>query len=80
MPIQFIAGSFKGVALDRQPDIYRMLHVCFDRGYLFEVDELEKIWLGAHEFKWAALPEKDYDVWFVIEKTLAPEITGVIAV
>lgn len=79
MPIQFIAGSYKGVASDRQADVYRMLHVAFDHGYLFEADEVEKIWL-AHDPKWIKLPEKDYDVWFVLEKTLAPEITGVLAI
>jgi hypothetical protein len=75
MPIQFIAGSFKGVSLNRQADVYRMLHIAFDHGYLFEADELEKIWL-AHDPKWTGLPEKDFDVWFVIEKTLEPEIAG----
>lgn len=53
-----------------------MLHIAFDHGYLFETDELEKIWLVAHDSKWAELPEKDYDIWFIIEKTLDPEITG----
>jgi hypothetical protein len=76
MPIQFIASSFKEVALDRQADIYRMLHLAFDRGYLFEARELEKIWLAAHQFKWAPLPEKDFDIWFIIEKSIDPEISG----
>ena len=75
MPVQFIAGSFKGLPENRQTDIYRMLHLAFDHGYLFEAAELETIWLKQNPI-WQPLPEKDHDVWMIIEKHIDPAITG----
>lgn len=78
MPIQFIAGSYKGVAQDRQSDVYRMLHLAFDYGYLFEADELEAIWLaqGTPETPWISLPKEDKELWHILQKSLGAEIAG----
>ena len=75
MPVQFIAGSFKGVREDRQTDVYRMLHLAFDHGYLFDAAELEAIWLK-QDPNWRPLPQKDHDIWLVIEKSIDPAISG----
>jgi hypothetical protein len=75
MPVQFIAGSFKGVREDRRNDIYRMLHLAFDHGYLFDVAELEEIWLKKDP-DWQPLPQKDHDIWLFIEKHIDPAIAG----
>lgn len=79
MPVQFITGSFTGVALARQADVYRLLHLAFDHGYLFEAAEIEKIWL-AQDPHWRPLPQEDHDIWMVIEKSIDPAISGDIPV
>jgi hypothetical protein len=76
MPVQFIAGSFKGVPASHQADVYRLLHVAFDRGYLFDAEEIEKIWL-AEGGEWVSTEGlTEHQMWFVIEKTLTHEIAG----
>jgi hypothetical protein len=74
--IKFVAGSYKGVKEDRQKDVYRLLHIAFDHGYLFDAGEIEAIWEKATIGSWAPLPEKDDDIWFFIEKNLPAQIVS----
>ena len=56
-----------------------MLHLAFDHGFLFEASELEEIW-QKQDPNWRPLPEKDHEIWLVIEKHIDPAITGNIKV
>ena len=75
MPIQFITGSFKGVIVERQKDVYRLLHIAFDHGYLFEPIEIEEAW-GRINKGWAPLPDADSGVWKILQKALPAELAG----
>jgi hypothetical protein len=72
--IRFVAGSYKGVKEDRQKDVYRLLHIAFDHGCLFDAGEIEAIWEKATLGSWSPLPENDEDTWDFIEKNLPAQI------
>jgi hypothetical protein len=61
--------------MTRQKDVYRLLHIAFDHGYLFEANEVENAWVTLNE-GWVPLPEADSEVWKTLQKSLPAELVG----
>lgn len=70
--IQFIAASYKGVKPQRQKDVYRLLHIAFDHGYLFDADEIEYEWEKLNP-GWPVLPPNPDEIWKILKKSLPAE-------
>jgi hypothetical protein len=68
-------GGVKGLSQDRQKDVYRLMHIAYDHGYLFDGVEMEEAWFLVNK-GWAPLPESDLATWKILQKSLPATLVG----